>query len=159
MPQREFKTEITIEQPIEKVFAFFSEAKNLETITPPWLNFKILSQSTEQIQKNTLFEYRLRIHGINTRWVTRISEWNPPHFFVDEQTVGPYALWRHTHSFESLENSKTFMKDIVQYELPFGKLGDLLAHWKVKSDIRSIFAYREKSFTSKNQSLFESNGF
>ena len=74
-----------IAHPIDEVFAFFADAQNLERITPSWLDFKIISMSTDSIEEGTTIQYRLRLHGIPFYWRTEICEWNPPHGFVDEQ--------------------------------------------------------------------------
>ena len=130
-----------IARPIDEVFAFFADAKNLEKITPPWLGFKILFMSTDAIEEGTTIRYRLRFHGIPIHWRTEICAWNPPHGFVDEQTRGPYKRWHHTHRFEAHGN-RTKMTDEVQYSLPFGVLGRIVHAVKVRRDVARIFDYR-----------------
>lgn len=130
-----------IARPIQEVFAFFADAHNLEEITPPWLGFKILSMSANAISEGTVIRYRLRLHGLPIHWRTEIREWNPPHYFVDDQTKGPYKQWRHTHRFEA-HGSRTKMIDEVQYSLPFGVLGRIVHAVKVRRDISRIFDYR-----------------
>ncbi|MBM4304277.1 MAG: TIGR01777 family protein, partial [Deltaproteobacteria bacterium] len=49
--------------PLDEVFDFFSDAANLEKLTPPWLHFRVVAQSTPQIQKGTLIDYQLKVHG------------------------------------------------------------------------------------------------
>src|SRR3954470_21062996 len=132
-----------IARPIEEAFTFFASAHNLEEITPPWVGFKILSMSTESIEEGTTIRYRLRLHGIPVHWRTDIREWNPPHCFVDEQTKGPYKLWRHTHRFEARGN-RTKMIDEVQYALPFGVLGQIVHALKVRRDVSRVFDYRRQ---------------
>lgn len=136
-----FKAEQYLKAPRPKVFSFFSDAFNLEEITPPLLNFKIKKVSTQDIQKGTLIDYRLKIHGIPVNWRTEISTWNPNSEFVDEQLNGPYKKWHHTHRFEDL-GPGTLMTDIVIYQLPVGVLGWILAGALVKRDIEKIFSYR-----------------
>ena len=125
------------------VFPFFAEAKNLEKITPPWLNFHITAMSTPEITEGSLIDYRLRIKGVPARWRTLISSWKPGICFVDEQLKGPYKIWHHTHHFQPLRRG-TLMKDCVVYQMPFGPLGDLVRLLVVAGDIRKIFGYRRK---------------
>jgi ligand-binding SRPBCC domain-containing protein len=139
----EFVKKCWIPLPLESVFAFFAEAQNLEKITPPWLHFQILSQSSEKIHAGTTIDYRLRLHGIPLRWRTEISSWNPPHEFTDTQLKGPYRLWRHTHRFSKFAGG-TLMEDRVLYQLPLGYLGRLTAGWSVKKDVTEIFRYRNR---------------
>jgi uncharacterized protein (TIGR01777 family) len=131
----------------EEVFRFFSEAKNLEQITPPTLNFNVLNVSTPQIQKGTLIDYKLKIHGFPVKWRTLIDDWKPAEKFVDTQIKGPYQLWHHTHFFESL-GSGTLMTDRVRYKLPMGFIGWVVAGLWVKSDVEKIFEFR-RNFISE----------
>lgn len=137
----EFLDSCWVPQPLEKVFQFFSQAENLETITPPWVGFHVVSKSTDSIQKGTLIDYRLKVHGVPVRWRTEIAEWNPPHRFTDIQLKGPYQKWHHTHTFESLKGG-TLIQDQVLYRLPLGVLGRLAGGAFVKKDVAQIFAYR-----------------
>ena len=92
--------EVRIERPLEEVFPFFSDPHNLEAITPPWLRFRIVRATTPAITLGTEVDYRLHVHGFPLRWRSRITVWQPPLRFVDEQFSGPYRMWRHLHSFE-----------------------------------------------------------
>jgi len=132
-----------VPSPLDQVFAFFSRTENLETITPDWLHFKILSVDPQPVQTGTLINYELRMRGLPLRWTSKIIEWDPPHKFVDFQVRGPYKLWRHTHRFLA-EDQSTRIVDEVVYALPLGPLGRL-AHWlMVKRDVEKIFAFREE---------------
>ncbi|MDE3167592.1 MAG: SRPBCC family protein [Acidobacteriota bacterium] len=128
-------------RPIDEVFAFFSDARNLEAITPSWLGFRILTTGPIRIAEGTRIRYRLRLHGIAVGWETEIREWKPPHRFADVQLRGPYQLWHHTHRFESKDGG-TLMTDIVRYRLPLGILGRLVHRLKVRRDVERIFDYR-----------------
>ena len=127
--------------PPAAVFPFFADARNLEAITPPLLRFAMLTPDPVQMSAGTLLRYRLRVHGVPVSWLTQITEWDPPHRFVDEQLEGPYALWQHTHTFEDDGAGGTLMRDVVRYRLPLGALG-ALAHGLVRRDIAQIFDYR-----------------
>ncbi len=132
-----------ISRPIEEVFAFFADARNLGDITPPWLDFNIVSMNSNSISEGSEIRYRLRLHRIPIHWRTEIRRWNPPHRFVDVQRSGPYRLWHHTHSFEA-HGDRTRMIDVVRYVLPFGVLGQIAHALKVRSDVRRIFDYRRQ---------------
>jgi ligand-binding SRPBCC domain-containing protein len=130
-----------IERSIVEVFPFFANPRNLEIITPPWLNFRILSASDATTQTGSEILYRIAWHGLPMHWKTGIRQWQPPHRFVDTQIAGPYRLWHHTHKFEA-HGERTRMLDVVRYRLPFGPLGRLVHRAKVRRDVERIFAYR-----------------
>lgn len=132
-----------IPRPIEDVFEFFADAGNLETITPPWLDFRIVTPRPIAMTAGTLIEYRLKWHKMPLRWLTEIRRWNPPTDFMDVQLRGPYRLWEHTHTFEAVEGG-TRMHDVVRYALPLGPLGRLAHAWFVKADLEAIFDYRAR---------------
>lgn len=130
-------------RPIEEVFEFFSRPENLQVITPPWLDFRMVA-TPQTLQAGSLIRYRLRWHALPIRWTTEISEWNPPHGFVDREVSGPYALWNHEHSFSAYEGGTT-MRDRVTYALPFGILGWIAHKILVKRDVERIFDYRSQT--------------
>ncbi len=132
--------------PIEQTFEIYSDAFNLEVITPPFLRFRVVSPAPVLMGVGTLIEYRLRLHGIPVRWLTRIEEWEPPHRFVDRQVSGPYALWHHTHEFEA-DGDATLIRDRVRYEIGFGPLGSLALRLLVRRDVEGIFDYRRAAMS------------
>ena len=129
-----------VPQPLDLVFDFFSRPANLQSITPPFLDFKI-TQAPAEIRFGSLILYTLRLHGIPVRWQTEIAGWNPPYSFVDVQISGPYSLWRHTHSFVA-ESGGTTIEDEVEYALPLGVVGRIAHRLLVQHDLKVIFDYR-----------------
>jgi ligand-binding SRPBCC domain-containing protein len=127
--------------PLDTVFSFFADARNLERITPPFLHFRILAVSTPTLRTGTRIDYRLSLHGVPVRWQSLIQDWQPNRTFVDVQTRGPYRRWEHTHEFESW-NGGTIIRDRVAYELPVGALGAAVAGGFVAGDVARIFAFR-----------------
>jgi ligand-binding SRPBCC domain-containing protein len=130
-----------IRAPADAVFEFFANAGNLETITPPWLGFRILTPTPIAMRKDARIEYRIAIAGLPVRWRTRISQWEPGRGFVDEQESGPYALWEHTHRFEPTDRG-VVMTDRVRYALPLGPLGRIAHALWVHSALARIFDFR-----------------
>jgi ligand-binding SRPBCC domain-containing protein len=143
---RRFEQEFTLAQPLEEVFAFFSDAGNLDRVTPPWLGFRILTPPPIRIEAGAVIRYRLRIHGVAVGWETEITAWEPPCRFVDVQRRGPYRRWIHEHRFEEVPGG-TRMQDTVEFALPGWILEPLLYHILVRRDVERIFAYRREAFS------------
>ena len=138
MQIHQFSSEIWLARPIEEVFAFFSDAANLDSITPPWLSFRTVTRQPIEMRAGTVIDYRLRVRGFPIRWRSKITEWEPPYHFRDEQVRGPCRLWIHAHRFQT-RNGGTFVRDDVQYAVPF----DWLLHkFIVRPDVERIFTYR-----------------
>jgi uncharacterized protein len=135
----------TVPVSTEKAFAFFSEARNLEQITPPWLRFEVLRAPAE-LGYGSLIHYRLELYRVPIHWLTRISTWQPPRSFGDEQLVGPYPLWEHTHRFVPVPGG-TEIYDHVRYRVPGGLLAPLVQGAFVGRWLDEIFDYRAKWLT------------
>jgi len=132
--------ELWLPSPRDKVFAFFGDAQNLQSLTPPWVRFEVLTPGPIAMRPGALIDYRIRVHGLPIRWRTEITEWQPPRRFVDVQLRGPYALWHHTHIFEERDGG-TLCVDDVRYR----PRGGALVNWLfVRRDVERIFAYRRE---------------
>ncbi|RAP34506.1 TIGR01777 family protein [Candidatus Marinamargulisbacteria bacterium SCGC AAA071-K20] len=139
--------------PSGQVFEFFSNAQNLEKITPPFLKFKVDSQSTNPLKKGSIISYTLRLRGFPIKWQSLICDWAPNTSFVDTQVKGPYKLWHHTHRFLCYKGG-TFIEDDVYYALPNIFIISDIASIFVKKDIVKIFKFRKQAI----QQHFEKAG-
>ena len=129
----------------DRAWDFFSDPRNLSKITPPELDFTVLTALPERIYAGMMIEYRVRpLLGIPARWLTEITHVEPGKFFVDEQRIGPYKIWHHEHHFRPLATGQTELYDRVTYVLPFGLFGNLVHPFLVKPQLSKIFAFREK---------------
>jgi ligand-binding SRPBCC domain-containing protein len=141
MRTHRIEREQLVPRPVGEVFAFFSQARNLERITPPWLRFELLTADPMPMATGTLIRYRLRVHAVPVRWISRIEEWTTDHAFVDRQLRGPYRFWHHRHEFVPL-GTGTVVRDRVRYALPLGRLGELAHAGFVRRDLERIFDFR-----------------
>jgi ligand-binding SRPBCC domain-containing protein len=129
--------------PLDETFDFFSRPENLARITPPWLAFQLVSDDLE-MREGLRIEYRVRPLGFPQKWVSRITVYDPPHRFVDEQVEGPYGKWHHEHTFRAVEGG-TEVTDTVTYALPFGPFGRLAHALLVRRQLAAIFDFRRRA--------------
>jgi len=140
-----------IPRALETVWTFFSRPENLKLLTPPYMEFAILSPVPEKMQAGLIIEYRVRpLWNLPMRWVTEIThlhgpeDGEPPYFFVDEQRFGPYRFWHHRHIFTPQSDGTLLMQDIVHYAVPGGKLGTLFHPLIVRPRLEEIFRFRQE---------------
>jgi ligand-binding SRPBCC domain-containing protein len=121
---------------------FFSNPTNLPRITPPSLRITINSPVPQKMYSGMVITYRIRpMPFISTNWVTEITHVKKPHFFVDEQRLGPYRFWHHQHHFKEIEGGVD-MRDLVHYVLPWGPIGCLVHGLLIRRRLYNIFSYR-----------------
>jgi len=131
---------------IEHLFSFFDRPENLEKMTPAHLNFQMLTPQPVKMHCGAVIDYTIKIWSFPMRWTTLITDYNPPHSFIDLQLKGPYAYWHHEHRFTS-QDDQTLMEDQVTYALPLGPLGRLAHRIKIEKDLTHIFNYRANKIT------------
>jgi ligand-binding SRPBCC domain-containing protein len=127
---------------LAEAWSFFSSPLNLPDITPPWLAFSLTSGGSETMYPGMIITYCLKpLMGVPVCWVSEITHVAEPHFFVDEQRIGPYRFWHHQHFFREGSDGVD-MTDIVHYALGWSPLGELAHRFVVRRKLESIFDYR-----------------
>lgn len=138
-----------IDAPLAECWNFFSNPGNLVRITPPALGIEVITDTGDRVYAGLLIQYRVRpLFGIPMNWLTEITHVEERRRFVDEQRAGPYRLWHHEHNFSELDRSRTEVKDVVHYVLPFSPLSEVFHRWLVEPELHKIFAYRERETTA-----------
>lgn len=134
--------EQNISAPIEVLWEYFSNPKNLNSLTPPDMNFEIIAGGDEKMYEGQIIEYRVEfVHGMKSLWLTEIAHIREQKYFVDEQRVGPYRFWYHEHRFEKISGGVK-MTDHVTYAAPFGFLGDIVHAVWIRNRLKTIFDFR-----------------
>lgn len=136
----QLQTRLFVARDLDTTFSFFADAGNLQRLTPPWLDFAILTPQPIPMAAGSLIDYRIRVHGVPVRWRTEITEWHPPFKFVDQQLKGPYRMWHHAHTFHAADGG-TLVEDTVHYR-PVG--GALVHELFVRRDLERIFMFRQQ---------------
>jgi ligand-binding SRPBCC domain-containing protein len=135
-------SEIWLPTSPDAAFAFCSDMDHLAETIPPRLHFRLRTGGPVTLELGSEFDYTIRLHGFRLRWRGKITAWEPPHRFVDEQIRGPYRLWRHEHVFEERDGG-TVCHDRVQY----AHVGGWPVHrLLVKPNLDRIWAYRLQIF-------------
>ncbi len=132
------------ERTLSGTFEVFENPYNLAKITPPSLNFQVVSKEHVEMRKGAEIDYVIKWLGLPIKWKTVIEEYQPPYLFVDRQEKGPYSLWRHQHTFEETPEG-TRVADHVDYVLPLGSLGSIAHAVMVKRQLLEIFEFRQKA--------------
>src|SRR5688500_2231366 len=136
-------SEAVVPASLDETFAFFSDARNLEKLTPPWVNFDIRTTGDMVMREGSLIDYRIVLYGIPVPWQTRIDVWEPGVRFVDRQVRGPYRWWNHEHRFETVAGGTRVIDDVEYVPRARWISGAL-----VRRDVARIFAYRQQALAT-----------
>ena len=123
MPELVLRTEIAA--PIDRCFAL-SLSVDAHTSSMRTSGERVVAgvASGEMALGDTV-TWQARHFGLPFRMTSKITQYEKPTRFVDEQTKGPFARWWHQHRFEA-SNDRTVMTDVVRFQSPAGPLGRLV---------------------------------
>ena len=136
------------DEPLDSVVDFFNTPENLEKLTPSFLSFKILTPAPILMHNGAVFDYEIRLFGIKMVWQSIISNYDPPHGFVDIQLKGPYQFWHHKHSFIKHTEYVEVIDD-VHYSVGYGILGRIAHALFIRKQLEAIFNYRKSIFSNR----------
>lgn len=143
---RVLRREQILATPVDELFPFFADARNLQQITPDLLDFRVVTAGDLEMKPGAIIDYRLRVRRVPIRWRTEITVWEPNRRFVDVQRRGPYRLWHHEHTFEPRPDGSTRCLDVVHYAHAGGAIAERLL---VRPDLEKIFAFRRRMLAER----------
>lgn len=134
-----YEKTVQIDTTLQELFNFHTDTNNLIRITPLNIKAELLTKNVE-IKKDAILKIKTIKNFLPMTWVVKIEDINEPNLLVDTALSSPFAYWRHSHIFYE-ENGKVFMKDKVEYKLPFGFIGKLFIPL-VKKELEDMFSFR-----------------
>jgi len=138
-----YQASVLIDAPINAVFHFHDDTRNLLRITPPGIRVSFTTSGDKGLGQN--IHLKVRQFGLfSTSWHVRITQYEPPSLMVDEQVSGPFAYWKQTRLIRA-NGQQTELTDVVEYEAPFGLLGRFATWLVIRRQIASMFAYRQQA--------------
>lgn len=140
---RKFERSVVIDAPIEAVFHFHDDPKNLLKISPPDVKVKLISATKAGKGQRVVLDVT-QFGCFTSRWEAEIVVYEPPFKMVDVLRKSPFRSWKQTRLFEKLSETQTRLTDQVEYELPAEAVSDFLAGWYVEREIEKMFAFRQK---------------
>ena len=153
----QFIQEQSFNRSVDELWDFISSPANLKRITPDHMGFEVITPALpEKMYAGMIIGYQVSpMLGIKMDWLTEITQVKEPEFFIDEQRIGPYAMWHHQHHLSPLENG-VYMKDIITYQPPLGFLGAMANGLIIDRKLKEIFSYR-KNILEKRFGIFDAN--
>lgn len=138
----EYRRTVEIDAPIEQVFAFHADPRNVSKISPSWQVVEVRQAAPAQVGGE--FEIVVKFFGVlPLRWRGIWREVAAPGLLVDEALQSPFTYWRHRHEFEQIDARKTRMIDHVSYGFPGGWLGKILGETAGRLQFVVMFADRQ----------------
>lgn len=141
MPTFEKRTQMPVSA--ETLYEWHMRPEAFEALVPPWHDIRVVDRSGP-LEEGARLVMKLYLGPVGIRWVAHHRDFVEGRQFVDEQLEGPFARWVHTHRFEPVGDETSELIDHVEYELPLGPLGRLVAGWKVERDLERMFEYRHE---------------
>jgi len=146
----QIKTSQKLPISISEAWDFISSPQNLKEITPKHMGFVVTSNTgSNKMYPGMIITYKVSpLLGIQLNWMTEITQVKDNEYFVDEQRIGPYAMWHHEHKISPIDGG-VLMEDIVTYQPPMGILGAIANSLFIKNQLNEIFDFRKVALEKK----------
>jgi len=126
---------------IEELFDFHLNVKNLKVITPLDTSVELLNKDFNP-HEGGILKIKTIKHFIPTTWEVKIEKLQRPNLLVDIALKSPFKYWEHSHIFTK-KGTLCELKDVVKYELPLGKFGELFDFF-IQKELKDMFEFRHK---------------
>ena len=125
---------------LDDLFDFHLDSNNITKITPSNTKVELLNEDTKTYE-GKIVKIKTTKLFISTYWEVEIQKLQKPDILVDVALKSPFKYWKHQHIFSQKDNNICELKDVIEYELPFGLLGKLVEPL-IGKDIENMFDYR-----------------
>jgi ligand-binding SRPBCC domain-containing protein len=153
---------------IERVFLFFTNPGNLPRIMPPQTGTELVrlklvpppgtpaesataTDGTPLAGAGSEIVTSLRVVPFlpfRAQWIALVTEFEWNHHFADAQKRGPFKSFHHRHELREEMRDQvrgTTVRDLIEYDVGFGWLGELTQRLFVSRQLQRTFEYRQRA--------------
>ena len=131
---------------IPTTFDWHEQKGSFRRLMPPWENVEEV-RADPTLENGSERIFRFPMGPIKLQWIARHKGYNPPHAFEDDMIKGPFKSWHHLHSFVPNDDGTCRVVDTVNFSVPFGSLGMLVAGRSIKKRVDRMFKARANRLT------------
>jgi ligand-binding SRPBCC domain-containing protein len=132
-----------IAAPVERCFDL-ARSIDLHMASTDWTGEQAIAGVTSGlIGPEQEVTWKGRLFGISISHTSRISAYDRPRYFQDCMVRGRFRSFCHDHFFEAGDGA-TLMKDVMQFEAPFGILGSLAERLILKRHMIGLLLHRNQ---------------
>jgi len=128
--------------PVAEVFRWHEQPGALAALTPSRL--VRIEQQEGGIRDGGRVTFSIGVGSVRMRWVLRHYGYIACRRFCDEQVRGPFAVWRHAHSFEPIGASQALYQDRVEFTVGRGGVLNRIAAGVLRPVLTLVFASRHR---------------
>lgn len=141
--QERFVMESALPAESAVAFAWHAAPGALERLTPPWENVRVAAR-TGGIEDGARVTLEIKQGPLRLKWVAEHRDYRPGISFRDVQISGPFARWEHLHEFSDWQPGQARLRDAIEFELPFGIIGNTFGAGLVRRKLVAMFRYRHR---------------
>jgi len=132
----------------DELFAWHTRPGALERLAPPWEDVRLVSKEGEFGNGQRVVVRTPLLGPFRTNWTAEVFGFEPGREFHDRQIKGPFSFFEHTHRMIPDGSNASILDDTVEYRVPLGWLGRLVAGRSVRTKLERMFAYRHRIMLS-----------
>jgi ligand-binding SRPBCC domain-containing protein len=101
----------------------------------------IAGRTSGLIDRGEEVTWRARHFGLQHEHTSRITAFERPRYFRDSMVRGRFTRFEHDHFFETV-TAGTLMRDVVEFESPFGPIGWLVDRLFLRTYLEGLIRRR-----------------
>ena len=136
-----FVKRTAIDVPKDALLAWHMRPGAFERLTPPWAGLRAI-EHPRTIAPGARAKLALSFGPVTFPWHARYEPDTAG--FKDLQEHGPMKRWVHAHRFLDTASGGSILEDAIDYELPLGALGRLVAGRRAARRLERLFGYRDR---------------
>jgi len=138
-----FEASVTLSCTQEAVFEFLVRPVNIAAISSPQMGLNFIN-APERLELGSRLEFQFKEFGLVQHVLHEITEFDPPHRYLERQVTGPLQHWVHEHLVETNGAGRVVVTERIEFEPPPGLAGFVVTAGKILQSLKTGFEHRHQ---------------